>query len=1186
MKHVALTVPAIILGLTAFSSAYAQSPHEVAAIRSQMPKVTLDALAYDNQSEISARVELQNPLARPVENLIIYSCPDSGDVEFVLLHSEDADSLVTHDKIVVDSGIGAPLHGDGVLTMAPGDTFVAFVVYNRPDSDDQPQVSADFALAKDGLSGAQSVRLDAELGAIMSELNPDEATSLLISERGFAPVEFATTEVLFKPRDGAQLQEFLNRYEGEILEADGWSDLPEEQWHRISIQPREETVEALDEMRRLLGDEEPLVVASELGMQVYATVMEMWLEGYRVGINPKVQLFSNTPVQATEGGMNTTMEGGLADALGHALFDLPRVWRFMAQIDADQGDVPVAFLDQGFAPDPDHKGFPNLFEANVRSGLRGPGEAVGVPTVGNSLFGSLSWHGSNMVQAAGAVLNNGYGVRGVAGQVLRPMLYKMDLRTYAFGIGKAIRMAVDDGASVINASLGFPCRLLWTLGPDDICSAGGRALFLTKITGVITAAVVAASAVICATVLPIPIAGPILCGAIIAAAVAVEVAAINAILISVFLPENKGPIEQAVAHAVDKGVPVVASAGNRLDADDIGPLAEFVDLSVDRMTVEEWDMIPASIPGVIAVGAAQGSGFPNVNFFGDRVDIWAPIRMASFNPPDVTQADLDAGPLAHVRGSSGGTSAAAAYISGVIANLMAVNPTLDPRNQSTTGRRQIVGRVRRLLVDNAYSVGSPGVPDTAGAVASGIGTAPNPDFDRRRNLVNPFASTRAAAREVGIWDYESSGYDGDYGRRDFDKITLSFGGSVSDEIGRIDAESWTVAGMPGTGLRVNDIDRIEISYPTSPGMHRARITLRTPWHEGFGAVRLNNRNGRLQTAVNGRERVFEFFTDWQLHNTKFDVTLSGGSFDTGVPASFPAPNDSPYVMEVESGGFRSLPPQDPFEAGAGNNSVDDAVLFQADPCNSPEWQPVAYGHSRFGRTEEAAFERVISGLSIHDQSDEDWFAVDLSGCVPNDCERCPPRLWVYMIPYRPDLSIEVYDQNMNVVGRGDGRSYIDIDCDDYTGRFPLYVRVFTTRPVAHDYDLRFRWSILSDYYCCHPDSIAQHHGGQTPPWCDIQNILPIDPRLELVALDDIFKDPFDMFPFDLEKPLTYKHGIPVNACMGIDQEMLMSTDGPVKACLPLGLVDGEIDAAFDEASFRFDDGDLMLHGGPGGPPWD
>jgi hypothetical protein len=91
-----------------------------------------------------------------------------------------------------------------------------------------------------------------------------------------------------------------------------------------------------------------------------------------------------------------------------------------------------------------------------RGGNCGPGRAAGPPTVGNSLFGDKSWHGTGVVITAGGVLNNGWrpgavgahegGAAGVGGQVVVPMLYKMGLSSYVYETGRAMRQAVADGA--------------------------------------------------------------------------------------------------------------------------------------------------------------------------------------------------------------------------------------------------------------------------------------------------------------------------------------------------------------------------------------------------------------------------------------------------------------------------------------------------------------------------------------------------------------------------------------------------------------------------------------------------------------------------------------------------------------------------------------------------------------------
>ena len=325
-------------------------------------------------------------------------------------------------------------------------------------------------------------------------------------------------------------------------------------------------------------------------------------------------------------------------AMRDELFGVRKMWSFMSMFDFDKNLVPVGFLDVGFAPNPDFRGFPNIDEMDVDTGIRGTGAASSAPEVGNGFFGDKTWHGNGVVSVAGAVHNNRFGTMGVGGQVVDPKLYKLGLESLAFGIGRAIRSAVDDGCALINISAGYPCRILWRFGPDNICNDRGRRIFLSKL-GLLTAQLVYKACVRKGKFKRIR---KVVCG--VGAAVGfVAGSAIGNLLQLPLLTfsatghtigNTKGEMEDGVNYALQAGVPVIANAGNRL-----GSVPDvFRDVfDLEESDISEWGVIPASLPGVICVGAASGfdwAHYRNLHFHGDRVDIWAPQDHCFFAPTD------------------------------------------------------------------------------------------------------------------------------------------------------------------------------------------------------------------------------------------------------------------------------------------------------------------------------------------------------------------------------------------------------------------------------------------------------------------------------------------------------------------------------------------------------------------------
>jgi hypothetical protein len=110
------------------------------------------------------------------------------------------------------------------------------------------------------------------------------------------------------------------------------------------------------------------------------------------------------------------------------------------------------------------------------------------------------------------------------------------------------------------------------------------------------------------------------------------------------------PMQDGVDYALSKGITVVSIAGNNANTHcDI--------IACGPQDAGEWQVIPCVMDGVICVGAAERtSPFNNVHYFGNRVDLWAPIPARFFGPPDTT-AVVSAND--QVPNHLGGTSAAA-----------------------------------------------------------------------------------------------------------------------------------------------------------------------------------------------------------------------------------------------------------------------------------------------------------------------------------------------------------------------------------------------------------------------------------------------------------------------------------------------------------------------------------------------
>jgi len=484
------------------------------------------------------------------------------------------------------------------------------------------------------------------------------------------------------------------------------------------------------------------------------------------------------------------------------LFRVGSVWSFLAVFDLDDRRSHPAIIDIGINDGETRT--PEI--ACTMNRVIGPG----VNDDCNNAFGSYSGlmnnvaaaggnanspyanHGERMKNRIAATLNDG-GLAGIAGQVAVPSTYRFpEIDGFLFELDDTIRYAVDEGASVINISAGFPCSPLW-IGDftGDLCSAEGRAQYcalalthgalqswsslvntgLTGVTDYLQALTPAMKTALCVAT---------------GASTLVE-------------GDLRDRLNQAALYARDRGVPIVASAGNVWAPIALG--SETLELTpMASNDVTNWGILPATAQQVIAVGAiAREAGMPNADFHGNRVDIWAP---------------------------SADTSPAAAYVSGVIAVAQAVDPSLNPRTSglSAEQRKSIVGRIRQLLKETAYDSSHPSVASDA----------------YRRNLINPYGVVRAAAAGQ-VPNFESLGYVAAP-----DDLMTPTGDSFPDEQVSLNmpeladgmvgaAYPGSIVYVPGTPAYV-DTDRLTLRPPNRYGPFKATVDLY--YLKDYGDLRL------------------------------------------------------------------------------------------------------------------------------------------------------------------------------------------------------------------------------------------------------------------------------------------------------------------------------------------------------------
>ena len=1072
--------------------AIAQQNDDLAVIRANMPRVVLDQLVYPPDASVSATVTF---VALSDVNdafpALVFGTESSGDVEVVNL-TATADPLVfeVSSTLVVVEDPANVTQGDGVLSLGPGEVFSALLSYKLSDRTPKPGDRAwagDWGVLLDP-AGGSPVSVRPGLVLTDDELNPPPGLppiGTLFIEGEPGPVQVAAKEVLFLPRGEVQLGEFLARTGGTVVGFEGSidpvidpQDLPKagEAWLRVTLDGDPAKIAQLPQLRALAGEQMGLTASSEAVLALVATTMELWCEGYLVSLHPRMQLHGDLywPDGVVDSQRVDSFGNIGADLSPNALrddnFGIRKSWAFLAMFDFDQARIPVGVIDSGFAPNPDFRtGDPLYAEANLATGATGIGSARVPQEVGNSFFGDKAWHGNGTVTTIAGIGGNRFGTAGTGGQVAVPKLYHMGLANFALGFGTAIRRAVDDGCSVVNISAGYPCRVLSVLGNDNICSPDGRAFFAFKLGAAVRGAAAAACGAAPLLDAFLPGLGAATCATAIAAA---ETASL-AIFSSVFLGETRTPVERGVEYATAHGVPVVASAGNRLSDEGLGALGAFV--NNENSNIDDWQVIPAVIPEVIAVGACvwgdfniwNGSGlnfYANLHFWGDSVDIWAPID-TWYWAPEPGEADPATIPSSdHIRRFFGGTSCAAPFITGIIANLMAVNPALDRRFADPATWPSLPGQIRGLLVDTAHQAGDPSAPDSADDRVlfeeNDEGELEEIDepqelldqLERRRNYVNAWAALQQAAADIGFFDYAGLAYETDLGMDDRladihapDGVlepTRSAPFSETEEISLNDEEFWFLRTPPANQL------------------YQVRYTVTLPLWEVADRFFINGRPG-TSLGIGGDEQTVTWISPNLWRNAHFPTTLSG---------RWGADTLYKFAATIVT---NPLPPADSYDFGfASNETLDEAPGISAWVSVPPR-----------GLLEVEAFELCVTNLNFHTAEDVDVFRIEFPNPpieVPFSCGALEPWVTFRIEPPNGNLRLSIFSRaggSDTLLARGSGSDVVRLDCLDYLGHLPLHVTIDSASGSFAEYDLKVRWSVPDAELGGRLDRIREAHAG-------------------------------------------------------------------------------------------------------------
>lgn len=557
------------------------------------------------------------------------------------------------------------------------------------------------------------------------------------------------------------------------------------------------------------------------------------------------------------------------------VYNIPRVWGFMAVFNFDKTVVRPAVIDIGILNDGETAPGGEQCDVTHNPGQSNPASFTCNAPVDGAYTGILpnrTEHGTNMKNIMAATLNDG-GLAGIAGQVAVPHLYRFDeVHNYVFEMDATIDRAVSSGATSINISGGFPCAwnpLFFGGGTLDICTISGRLAAMTPL---------------CAVPAPVPglfEAQTVLCTGSLASVVAEG--------------DIRARIGEAVTRARIAGVPIVASAGNVLEDDLVSILTGATAGNADTL---DWRILPATLPGVITAGSVDPNPpYGNFDFHGPDVDIWAP---------------------------SNDTSPAAAFVSGLIALAQAIDPELNPTTAQMPS--MIYDRIRTALVESAYSneeLVAAGHLDPSGL---------------RGNLVNPYRFIRTVAEGI-VPDFESLGYSDHFDTwvapslsgqdgRPSDCNSVQVVNDAPDD----EASAWEILVVVGSQQEIGgaivyypgepavvDEDWYKLSYAgLSPqGLHITELELRTL--AGFGELVLASPDDLIQLDeifLDGPEQVRRYRTRPMLGGAELPFRVAGMT----------AQDDNLYRLIV-----RQAPPvlvdPDPYDVAGPNDTPAQATLL-------------------------------------------------------------------------------------------------------------------------------------------------------------------------------------------------------------------------------------------------------------------
>lgn len=296
--------------------------------------------------------------------------------------------------------------------------------------------------------------------------------------------EFVVNEVVFRPASEDDLNTFLAQYGGTVLR-DGTpmvipeagepppSALESSNWYLIRVDVNQSSLEDIAANMEAAGVRGLFTFSSETVARLAALVARENANKRNITVNVIFDFSVSEHPDDASGNLDAATwwwmteddDPGTSDIEGLSV-GVVHAWQYLRYMGLPPTEgtwtpVKLAIIDNGFALD-ETTGVP--LEGNIDYFYLGskPFQADLIDRDGTAGGADedepfpFRWHGQNTFGVSAAKPFNLYGSAGTGGEVVRPMLYKVDSSGYV--IADAIRSAAINGADVISISIAGPCN--------------------------------------------------------------------------------------------------------------------------------------------------------------------------------------------------------------------------------------------------------------------------------------------------------------------------------------------------------------------------------------------------------------------------------------------------------------------------------------------------------------------------------------------------------------------------------------------------------------------------------------------------------------------------------------------------------------------------------------------------------